>query len=607
MRLLYGEGLQRGASNNYRICQTQDSCQCDMERTVPSTGSEEVDLYLRTYYSLLRSTAEVKIRTLEEVHAGMNSLLHPAARDPKPDMTAFIYSILRLPTCMPEASLIVLGQNAEIFAAAGFSHLNKWKEVYATARRRRCFFDGKNTLAGFIASRSDIDDMIPLLTAYQIEWNKLHHRLQLLPKPISLDEAGKTLAGYSKLADILEIPVEDFDRLYAIWDDAFITNLELIASSPCDIHVLLLSTSLSEYRRARNTWWKNIEQAFPGIRERPVYFVSSNTHSLVNILSGFTLGHEDELVRFLNQPGNAGLLNEWKDIQAERVPTSRENFLYYVLKKYQQSPEGRALIHQQATYEREIGILRVPSKRSIDVESQVIDLSRLKHGFIDPRLRCAQHGDCSDALAHSDALILNIDYPLGLAAYDILAEVSSNAGSVLGVYVMGKAASLNAVIGDVMISNVVHDEQSQNTYLFPNCFSAADVTPDLIYGAVLDNQKIVTVQGTFLQTARYMDVFYREGYTVIEMESGPYLSAVYEMYRPKRHPVNEIVNLFGLPFDLGMVHYASDTPLGEGKNLGAGSLSYFGMDSTYAVALAILRRIFDQEVKRLQNQRNPRG
>ena len=97
-----------------------------------------------------------------------------------------------------------------------------------------------------------------------------------------------------------------------------------------------------------------------------------------------------------------------------------------------------------------------------------------------------------------------------------------------------------------------------------------------------------------------MHVFYREGYTVIEMEAGPYLSAVYEMYRPKRHPVNEIVNLYGLPFDIGVIHYASDKPLGKGKNLGAGSLSYFGMDATYAVTLAILRRIFQLERQRLQ-------
>jgi hypothetical protein len=83
------------------------------------------------------------------------------------------------------------------------------------------------------------------------------------------------------------------------------------------------------------------------------------------------------------------------------------------------------------------------------------------------------------------------------------------------------------------------------------------------------------------------------------MEAGPYLSAIYEMSRPKRHPVNEIVNLQGASFDIGILHYASDTPLGKGRNLGAGALSYRGMDSTYATSLAILRRILALEKRRL--------
>ena len=35
-------------------------------------------------------------------------------------------------------------------------------------------YDGTGTLAAYIASRSDIDDLIPILVTYQIEWNKLH-------------------------------------------------------------------------------------------------------------------------------------------------------------------------------------------------------------------------------------------------------------------------------------------------------------------------------------------------------------------------------------------------------------------------------------------------
>jgi hypothetical protein len=245
--------------------------------------------------------------------------------------------------------------------------------------------------------------------------------------------------------------------------------------------------------------------------------------------------------------------------------------------------------------ERASGITRIPSFHSFDIESQVIDLAKLRLDRVDPRLQRSG----LPLLAKSRALILNIDYPLGLAAYNMLTKVSEHNHEILGVYSMGKAATLNGVIGDIMIPNVIHDEHSGNTYLFSNCFSAADVAPYLVYGTVLDNQKGVSVRGTFLQNDRYMDVFYREGYTDIEMEAGPFLSAIYEMYRPNRHPADELVNLYEVPQDVGFLHYASDTPLSKGKNLGAGSLSYFGMDPTYASALAILVRIIHNEITRL--------
>ena len=55
------------------------------------------------------------------------------------------------------------------------------------------------------------------------------------------------------------------------------------------------------------------------------------------------------------------------------------------------------------------------------------------------------------------------------------------------------------------------------------------------------------------------------------------------------------VNFSKLPIDLGIIHYASDTPYTQARTLGARGLSYFGMDSTYASSLAILRRILRLE------------
>src|SRR6266705_6056604 len=179
----------------------------------------------------------------------------------------------------------------------------------------------------------------------------------------------------------------------------------------------------------------------------------------------------------------------------------------------------------------------------------------------------------------------------------MLRKIMENLTHIRGIYVLSKAATLNGSIGDVMISNVVLDEHSQNIFWLDNCFIAQDVQPYLIYGSVLDNQKAVSAKGTYLQNRQYLDFYYLANYTVVEMEGGPYLNAIYEDQYLTRYPVGENINLVRLPYELGILHYASDTPYTRGKNLGAGSLSYFGMDSTYASSVAIVRRILEHEIK----------
>ncbi len=567
-----------------------------MERTVPKIASEEIELYLRTLYSLLRSTTEIQIRTLEEVHAGMNSLLHPFARQNDPDASAFVYSLLRLPDCMPDVKVVALGQSASVFEKYGYENVENWIPVNTRARRRRCFYDGKEKLACFIASRSDIEDVIPAMTAYQIEWNKLHIYLNQLPSSFDFKGVLKNPTQFSSLADFLHLSEEDLRRFEVIWGDEFLDNIERIKNNKCDFRVNLLAGSLSEYWRATRAWWANIELSNSLITKRPVYFISSNTHSIPNLITGFALKNEELLINFLKNSDEENMLNELNIIKNKQEEASLENFLYYVLKKAQQTPQYDYLKKEQSDEEILGGITRILSQHYFDVDAQIIEINKINFDEVDPRLKNKRE---YKLLKKSDAIILNIDYPLGLAAYNILTKIAEHSSPILGVYILGKAATLNGVLGDVMIPNVVYDEHSQNTYMFSNAFSARDVVDDLIYGTVLDNQKAVTVLGTFLQNGKLADVFYREGYSDIEMEAGPYLSAIFEMYRPTRHPVNEIVNLYNINFDLGIIHYASDTPLSKGKNLGAGALSYFGMDSTYAASLAILRRIFKVEVNRL--------
>jgi transcription initiation factor TFIIIB Brf1 subunit/transcription initiation factor TFIIB len=106
-----------------------------MDRQPPRTTTDEIDLYIRTYSSLLRSSGEVRVRAFEEAHLYSSSSLHLGARDPRPDAAAFAYSAARLPGCIDRTRLVVMGQAHEQFEAAGFA-VRPWQEVRTRGRRR---------------------------------------------------------------------------------------------------------------------------------------------------------------------------------------------------------------------------------------------------------------------------------------------------------------------------------------------------------------------------------------------------------------------------------------------------------------------------------------
>ena len=567
-----------------------------MERIVPRTVSEEIELYERTMYSLLKSTTDVQLRTLEEVHASTHSLLHPNARDKHIDISALLYAWLRLPPIMTKVNRFIMGQNEMTFIRAGFDNVDEWEVIKAPARRRHYRYEEKTgNVSAFIASRSDIDDMVPSLVALQIEWNKLHNllsqvKLKLIQQPTEKEKEKKRL---NKLADAIEMKRKDMHRLKKVWGEDFYQILQEVASRRMNLRIRLLNGSLVQYWRATRIWWDEVEKNAPQVTEQPIYFVSSNTHTLINLVTGYAQNMQEEILQILNEENHHDLLAEWESIRSN--PANIPNFLYYAFKKVQQSENHADFLHKYDQVKSDLGIIEIPSEQTFDVEAQIIDLSKVDPALIDRRAVIPG----MEKLKLSNALIVNIDYPLGIAAYNILRMIAENTEEIRGIYVMGKAATLNGVRGDVMIPNVIQDEHSVNTYMFDNVFKGSDIDPYLQYGTVMDNQKAVSVLGTFMQNSRIMDVIYREGYTDIEMEGGPYLSAICEMIRPKRHPKNEIVNLYQSPFDIGILHYASDTPLSKGQNLGAGTLSFTGMDPTYGSGIVILKRIFEKEINKL--------
>jgi hypothetical protein len=549
--------------------------------------SDEVELYHRTYTTLLRSSGETLLRVLEPSHRSMNSSLHPLAATNELDLGAFLYAMRRLPAGIWNASVIVMGQEAREFERGGVGRIEEWDPVEAPARRRRWYDSGNGTMAVLLASVSDLDDLIPTLVAYQVEWNKLHAAVRSAERPEGPEpDPAACAVAFGGMA-------EDWTRVRESWGDLS-SFVDEVYERKLNLRIRMLGGSHTGYARMTRRWWAPVRGAMEqqGLGDRPVYFVSSNTHSMVNLVTSTARSGEAEIVAFIEQHGPEYLREELDRFREGRAEGSWENLLYFGARLLWESlPEsGEEWIGRQAA-ERAVGVTHISSKTALRVSSQIIALDRLDPAGLDPRLGAVD----AEQLSRSPAVIVNIEYPLGLAAYNILRELTVSTEVLRGVYVLGKAATLNADVGDVLISGVIHDEHSSSTYWLDNAFSFADIAPFLRFGSGLDNQRAVTVKSTFLQNREYLDFYYREAYTVVEMEAGPFCNAVYEIADADRYPVGEAVNFAKLPLDFGIIHYASDTPYTQARTLGARGLSYYGMDSTYASSLAILRRIFKLE------------
>lgn len=553
---------------------------------------EDIDLHVRSYRSALKSSLEITVASLTNSQLRTESILHPLGKDSKNvDFSALIYSLLRLPKSIDKIELVLMGQSPQVFSDSGFKEITtSWKQVFAQARRRTTYFHPhRRIMASFISSVSDVDDLVNILIAYQSEWNKFHQLLKTTyPK---LDHFRQAIKSQQIIND-LNINPKDWQSFLKALGDHHRLRLKRIYSHPQDIRLRLLAGSWVDYTKTIQSWWKNINQTYSSLTNKHlsqerIYLVSSNLHSLFNLITGVPRLNEKALISQLKDE-KSPLLEIWHQIKSGDNLIPPADFLSFIFKNYQYLD---SIKHSYSSACQKTGITSIPNSNYLDVSCQIFPISSLaKCPHVDSRLKITK----ALKLQRSNALILNIDYPLGFAAYHILTEIFQNVGKISGLYILGKAAVLNSEVGDIEIPKVIFDEHTQNTYLFKNCFNSFFPFPNR-QGSILTHQKAVSVLGTFLQNEALLAKYSQNNLTVVEMESGPYLSAVTEATYDQQLPRSTIVDLNEAPLDIGIINYTSDTPYSQAKNLGAGSLELNGIEPVYLGSLGILQRIINLE------------
>jgi len=99
-----------------------------------------------------------------------------------------------------------------------------------------------------------------------------------------------------------------------------------------------------------------------GLLDRPIYFVSSNPHSIVNLVTQGAGASEDEIVRFVEANGPDYMIEELERFRSARTAGSWENFLYFGARLYyeaqaEDSPAWEAAAPARARARRPASLL----------------------------------------------------------------------------------------------------------------------------------------------------------------------------------------------------------------------------------------------------------
>lgn len=544
---------------------------------IDSDKNIKTELFIKSYRSFLQTSGEMSVNQFERLYKNSTPALHQKVNGDEIDVHAFTYAYLRFPAIMHKIDRIILAQTDEIFYKNGFK-INDWIKLSTPARRRKIYTDN-DRLAIIINSVSDVDDIVTILCALQIEWNKIN----VLLSGVDINDDNSNL-----IRETLKISLENWKHLNAISNQNILVLLKEIKDKRLDLKITQLQGSYIDYTRAMHRWYENIlvNTRLKDLNNKEIYFVSSNNHSIVNTITGYVNTIQDKLITYIKTNKMDKYISYWEQISNSSLPGSSENFLWYILKKYEKEfPETKK---NRLAFTKDLGIEYIPATDFLDINTQIIPVKSLINSALTDKLNLNR-----EKISNSTAVIINIDYPLGFGAYMVLTTLLQRINNIKGVYILGKAAFLNGSLGDIALPATVYDSLTRNLFIFKNAFDQSYFS-EFKTGNILSNQKALSVKGTLLNPESVIEEYFKKGFTVVEMENGSYLNAIFETSTYDVFPEMETVNLVNSPVDIGIIHYASDAPYTQVVTLGTRNLGYDGVEATYTSSLAILKRILEQ-------------
>jgi len=444
----------------------------------------------------------------------------------------------------------------------------------------------------FVLLRDVISDTIDFTTnlcLHAIETQKLQRKIgDTVSEPLLLAITA-IRKGEPETLKMQQAVLESFPTLsereraglLSIWPTTLVQNINNILFQYGD-YSLIVSSGVEKYDEdISEKWTQKVIQAARELLDVysfenvDVDIISSNTHSVVNILSPYL--HSKRSAIF-----------EWAKIHKMELleATSRlgeQDTLYVLAQSFLKAHPEQAVLRTKM--EKEFGIFTIVEQDLTGITVQIINPAKLDKACVDEGITFKQYP--SGPHAKRQHLLINIDFCFGHQAEDILGCLILVFGhSIKSLNVLGKAGGLVGKRGDILMPThlvlQVHDEIRTLTN--------SGLDPDLI---AKDSQRpvhvgpVLTIEGTLLQDRTlltYYKLFYR--CVGLEMEGSYYLRSI------ERGIVGGSLQS---EINLRFLYYVSDIPLDQESTLSKGLSVAEGVAPLYATTRSVLREILKRD------------
>jgi hypothetical protein len=537
-------------------------------------------LIFRGNYSLSGTSGQA----LEDALRTLSPEIYGSINDPKRiELKGLEYILDRLPRGIEECSRFVLTVQDDLEGTS-------FEKIEPPKRRRISYRIGLDEMS-FVVTRgmSEIYDILTHLTFLYIKAKHIYHKTR--------DEKGNATREWLELERLVqdsgELGKEDLEK--AIWNlsillgrtyhetkdtYAYLERAKKESRSNSGLFNIIYRLGKSKEKEIKESskikvyfrpslvddiigqvygkkWAATIKDKLCDLKlqDRPLHIISSNLHSIVNLLYGY---------------GAA----------AAGIQKKHAKDLYGFIGDLRDNGE------QVKDFAGKHGFLEIVDKSGAQIDWQLIDTSKLTSVAFHTEIKIN-----SQLIKDQKPVLFVMDYAFGFQAFELMDELlqpldtdsSTETLNVQSISVMGKAGILPGKKGDIMLATAHVIEGQANNYMVKNDLNREDF--DNAVNTYVG--PIITVLGTSLQNRDILEKFMTTSWKAIglEMEGGHYQRAI-DAAIIRRH-ISEDVKV-------RYAYYASDNPLVSGQTLASGGLGREGIRPTYMIAKAILEKIFNQ-------------